>query len=440
MLGAILPGDISLQAQTPDAAPLLTEREAVEIAQTANRQNRESALDVTQAFSAIRQAESYFLPQSSVKILSGYALKPAEFFIPEGALGSYPGTGPVPDKNVTISGGQNVTLTTFATVGQPLSQLYKTHLALLTARNQFSLAREAKREQLQNVTQQVRQAYHQICLLDAKIATDRSQLKYLEETLAVANHNVEQGTALAADSMDVKSAVAQQRYGLLKDTDALATAREQLNILLARSVDEAFSVEPMPAPSGEEADLTQARATALRQRPEIREAKLQVGKAELDRRSEKAGYIPDVSAQVTYAGFQNISFLPTNMVTAGISLDWDNPWDWGRRKAKLAALRDAGKQQSLTAEDATDKVLLDVSRKYRAMQEARSLVEAASAAKEASAERLRVVTDQFKQQTALLADVLKQTANDSQQAENLGQALAAFWNARADFDLALGND
>jgi outer membrane protein TolC len=143
---------------------------------------------------------------------------------------------------------------------------------------------------------------------------------------------------------------------------------------------------------------------------------------------------------VTYAGFQNISFLPTNMVTAGISLDWDNPWDWGRRKAKLAALRDAGKQQSLTAEDATDKVLLDVSRKYRAMQEARSLVEAASAAKEASAERLRVVTDQFKQQTALLADVLKQTANDSQQAENLGQALAAFWNARADFDLALGND
>jgi outer membrane protein TolC len=329
----------------------------------------------------------------------------------------------VPGKNVTLSGGQNFTLTTFASVGQPLSQLYKTHLALLTARNQLALAQAVNREQAQNTTQRVRQAYHQICLLEVKVATGRSELKYLEETLAVAVHNIDQGTALSADGLDAKSAVAQQSYNLLKDSDALATAREQLNLLLSRGVDEPFSVEPMSAPSGEEADLAEARDTALRQRPEIREARLQVEKANLDIRREKAEYLPDVSAQVTYVGFQNIAFLPTNMVTAGISLDWDSPWDWGRRKAKLAGLRDAGKQQSLTAEDAADKVVLDVSRKYRALQEARLLVAAAEAAKEASAERLRVVSNQFKQQSALLADVLKQAATDSQQAENLSQAL-----------------
>jgi outer membrane protein TolC len=355
-------------------------------------------------------------------------------------LGTFPGTGPVPGKNVTLSGGQNLTMAAFASVGQPLSQLYKVHLALLSSRNQLALARAATRAQLQSVTQQVRQAYQQICLLEAKVATDSSQLKYLVEAQAVASHNVEQGTALAADSLDAKSAVAQQRYGLLKDSDALATAREQLNLLLARNVDEPFTVEPMAAPSGEEANLAEARATALRQRPEIREARLQVEKANLEIRREKVEYLPNVSAQLTYVGFQNIDFLPTNMVTAGISLEWENPWDWGSRRAKLAGLRDVSKQQSLTAEDATDKVLLDVSRKYRALQEARLLVDAAEVAKEASAERLRVVTNQFKQQSALLADVLKQTANDSLQAENLNQALAAFWNARADFDLALGND
>jgi outer membrane protein TolC len=392
------------------------------------------------AAAGIRQTESYFFPQSSVKLVSGFPLKPAEFFISEGALGNFPGIGPVPGKDVTLSGGQNLTLTTFASVGQPLSQLYKIHLSLVSARNQLALAQAATREQLQSVSQQVRQAYHQICLLEAKVATDRSQLKFLEEAQAVASHNVEQGTALTSDSLDAKSAVAQQKYALLKDSNALETAREQLNILLARGVDEPFSVEAMSAPSGEEADLAEARATALRQRPEIREAKLQVEKARLDLRREKAEYLPDVSAQITYVGFQNIDFLPTNMVTAGLSLEWQNPWDWGRRKAQLAGLRDASKQQSLTAEDATGKVLLDVSRKYRSLQEARLLVDAAAAAKEASAERLRVVTDQFKQQAALLADVLKQTANDSQQAANLSQALAAFWNARADFDLALGND
>jgi outer membrane protein TolC len=196
----------------------------------------------------------------------------------------------------------------------------------------------------------------------------------------------------------------------------------------------------MPAPGGEEADLAEARATALRQRPEVRQARLQAEKAQLDWRRERAEYLPDVSAQINYVGFQNIAFLPTNMISAGVSLEWENPWDWGRRRAKLAGLRDAGKQQALSAADVADKVLLDVSRKYRALQEARLLVASAEAAKAASAERLRVTGDQFKQQSALLADLLKQAANDSQQAGNLSQALAAFWNARADFDLALGND
>ena len=440
LLGAMLAGEIFPQAPPPAAAPLLTEQQAVEIARAANQQNRESALGVTQASSAIHQTESLFFPQSSVKFLSGYPLKPASFFIPEGALGTFSGTGQVPSKNVTLSGGKNYTLTTFASVGQPLSQLYKIHLAFLSARNQLALAQAANGGQLQSVTQQVRKAYHQICLLEVKVSADRDQLKFLEEALAIATHNVEQGTALSADSLDAKTAVAQQRYGLLKDSDALTMAREQLNLLLARNIDEPFAVEPMAAPSGEETDLAAARATALRQRPEIRQTQLQVEKANLDIRREKAEYLPDVSAQVTYVGFQNIEFLPTNMVTAGLSLEWENPWDWGRRKAKLAGLRDASKQQSLTAEEATDKVLLDVSQKYRALQEARMLVDAATAAKEASAERLHVVTNQFKQQSALLADVLKQAANDSQQAGNLSQALAAFWNARADFDLALGND
>jgi outer membrane protein TolC len=436
----MLTGDLFPQAQPAAAAPLLTEQQAVEMARAANRQNRESALEDAQAAAAIRQTESYFYPQSSVKLVSGFPLKPAEFSIPEGALGTFPGTGPIPNRNVTLSGGQNLTLATFATVGQPLSQLYKVHLSMMSARNQLALAQAAARQQLQSVTQQVRQAYHEVCLLEVKVDADRSQLKFLEEAQAVAGHNVEQGTALSADSLDAKSAVAQQRYGLLKDSDALESAREQLNILLARNVDEPFSVEAMAAPSSEEAALAEAREIALRQRPEIREAKLQAEKSNLDIRREKAEYLPDVSAQLTYVGFQNIDFLPTNMITAGLSLEWENPWDWGRRRAKLAGLRDASKQQSLNAEDAQDKVLLDVSRRLRALREARLLVDAAEAAKDASAERLRVVADQYKQQSALLADVLKQTANDSQQAENLSQALAAFWNARADFDLALGND
>jgi outer membrane protein TolC len=178
----------------------------------------------------------------------------------------------------------------------------------------------------------------------------------------------------------------------------------------------------------------------LKQRPEIRLAKLHIHKANLDVRQEKAGYIPDVNAQLTYIGFQNVDFLPKNVAVAGFSLSWKNPWDWGKRKANLASLRDVTKQKMLTADDTTQQVTLDVNQKFRALRQARLLVGAAALSKDASTESLRNVTNQFQQHEALLSEVLQQAAEDQKQSQNYTQALGAYWTARADFDRALGRD
>ena len=165
----------------------------------------------------------------------------------------------------------------------------------------------------------------------------------------------------------------------------------------------------------EEINLSEARTTALKQRPEIRLAKLQLDKANLDVRQEKAGYIPDVNAQLTYIGFQNVEFLPKNVAVAGFSLSWRNPWDWGKRKANLTSLRDVTKQQILTADDITQQVTLDVDQKFRALRQARLLVGASALSKDASAESLRNVTNQFQENEVLLSDVLQQAAEDQKQ-------------------------
>jgi outer membrane protein TolC len=74
------------------------------------------------------------------------------------------------------------------------------------------------------------------------------------------------------------------------------------------------------------------------------------------------------------------------------------------------------------------------------LKEARLLVDAAALSKDASAESLRNVSNQFQQHEALLSDVLKQAADDQNQSENYTQALGSYWTARADFDRALGRD
>jgi outer membrane protein TolC len=256
----------------------------------------------------------------------------------------------------------------------------------------------------------------------------------------IAENNVAQATALEADKLQAKAALTQERYTKGKDEDALLSAKEQLNMLLARDVDTEYSVEPLAPSTEDEINLLVARATALKQRPEIRVAKLQIDKANLDVRQEKAGYIPDVNAQLTYIGFQNVDFLPKNVAVAGFSLSWRNPWDWGNRKANLAALRDVTKQQILTADDTTQQVTIDVDQKFRALRQARLLVGAADLSKDASAESLRNVTNQFQQHAALLSDVLQRAAEDQKQSQNYTQALGAYWTARADFDRALGRD
>jgi outer membrane protein TolC len=440
VLSVLLIGVSAIKAQTPPNSPLLTEQEAVEMAQSSNRKIQASALNIDIASQAIWEAKTSYLPQTNIQVSGGRHIGDVTFTLPKGILGSYAATGLIPGRNIDVNGGKDFTDHNSGSISQPLSQFYAIHLSVEIARNSRALAEETLRQQHQSVADQARQAYHQICLLEAAIDADQSQEKSLEELSRVAENNVIQGTALKADSLQAESALTQLLYAQEKDEDAVVSAKEQLNRLLARDVDTPFEVEPLPAVSEEEESLAIARATALQQRPEIRLAKLQIDKANLSIHEEKAGYIPNISAQVTYQGFQGEVFLPKNDASAGFSLQWQNPWDWGNRRAKIKALRDEGKQQTLSSEDTSQQVLIDVDQKFRALKESRLLVTAALAAKDASAESLRNVSNQFRQHTALLSDVLNQAANDRKQSEAYTQALAAYWTARANFDLALGRN
>jgi outer membrane protein TolC len=67
------------------------------------------------------------------------------------------------------------------------------------------------RQQSQSVTDQVRQSYHQICILESQLIADDTQEKALEEALRIAENNVVQGIELEADKLQAKAALTQER-------------------------------------------------------------------------------------------------------------------------------------------------------------------------------------------------------------------------------------
>jgi outer membrane protein len=420
-------------------AQVLTLNDAVAQALKENRNVQISALDVAKASEATAETKTARLPQLNAYILGGESLTPIDFTIPKGALGVYPSVGPIPAQSATISTPQNFNAFIYASATQPVTQLHKIGLAIRESRVGEEMAAESLRQKKQDTAHQVKEAYYQIVQTQTQIASAQESLKYLIELSALTDRNLAEQTVLKSDSLNVKAKLSQQRYQLLVLQDSLASQKEVLNRLLGRDLATDFSVEEQPLPTPEELDLAAARKEAAEHRSEVREARLQTQKTELDVRREHAEYLPDVSLQMSYISLPNINFAPKNIVSAGFVLQWQ-PFDWGQKKHKIEELKNTSKQSTLSAQDAEQQVLLDVNQKFRKLMETRSFLDTQAAVQETEREKLRVMTNQYQQKSALLADLLQQQSLVAQADNQYQQALAGFWTAKADFDRALGRD
>ena len=426
------------RAQTT-SPPVLTIDDAVATALKGNRRVQSSVLDVSRAGEGTADVKTGRLPHFQAYVLGGEALNSINFTIPQGTLGTYPGIGPIPGQNAKIRTPQTFTGLVLGQATQPVSQLWKIHLAILESRIGEELAQESLRRQRQDTAHSVRDLYYQIAQTQTQAASAEANVKYLVELQGETNRNLAEQAVLKGDSLTVKAKLSQQRYRLLTLRDSLETQKESLNQLLGRDLDTAFSVEAQPVPADAEVDIAAARQEALSQRAEIREARLQTKKAEVEVRRQRAEYIPDFSANFTYLSLPNVSFLPQNVLQAGFLFQWQ-PFDWGQKRHKIESLKDSVRQTVLTEQDAEQQVMVDVKAKFRKLAEARALLDTSTLTQEAEREKMRVVTNRYGQKAALLSDILQQEAAIAHADADYQKALAVFWTAKAGFDYALGRN
>jgi outer membrane protein TolC len=233
--------------------------------------------------------------------------------------------------------------------------------------------------------------------------------------------------------------VAKRRYELSVAENRLATQREHLNQLLGRDLATAFRVEPFPEESAQELTLENARQLAAQNRPEVREAQLKDKQAEVDRRLAKAEYIPDLSLSARYLGTSNVEVLPRNVATAGFLLTWE-PFDWGRRHNAVAEKSKTVEQARNAAQETESQIAVEVGMVYRKWQEAALLLKAIRTAHEAAAEQFRVTNNKYKEQAALIKDLLQAQARSAEADFQYQQALSSYWSALAELRRAMGEE
>jgi len=430
---------VTLDAQeSAPSGPPLTLDEAVSLAQTNNRQVKIAASTAAIDADKIAEARTYRLPSLSVYALGSELLTPVNFTFQQGVFGRFPGIGPVPPIDTKIHTPLQPTFFGFMQFSQPLSQQYKIRLNIQLAKLSKAADEQELRGQKQSVTNEVKKLYYAILQTQSSLASSEENMKFDRELDRTTVQLVGEKAALKSESMDVKARFAREDYNNLTLSDTLASQKEQLNSLLGRDVRTDFSVVELPEATTAEVNLRDAQTRALSARPELREGRLRVQQADLNRRITKAGYIPDVSLTVNNLSMVNVNMLPSNVASAGVLITW-NPIDWGR-KHELAEASKQIDQSKNSFDDAEAQVLVDVAAKFRKLAESRALLAAARLQLDAEREKLRVLMNQYEQKVALLKDVLQQrSAVESATSQNT-QALLSFWAAKADFQKSLGEE
>jgi outer membrane protein TolC len=290
------------------------------------------------------------------------------------------------------------------------------------------------------IVDRVRQAYYAVVQAQRALDSLEASLPYYQETNRLAKENLEKETILASDSLAANAQVLKTENAIGDAKDQAANACEKLNDLMGRDVHTVFRVAGVDSADSELQAPEAIEAQALQNRPDLKKAKLQVRQADYDARAKKAEYIPDVSLAFNYATTANFAnALPSNITVVGLQLNWE-PWDWGRRRQEYAAKRVKEEQAKVGVSAAERAVLLEVRNAWRQLEKARRQLRLTDATERVSRQKLEEVQAQFKREAALGRDLFSAQSELASADSGQQQALAAFWQARADLKKAIGEE
>lgn len=429
----------SLAQEATQDVPLLTLDDAVSIALANNRLVKNSVLEAQKFDFQVSTIRSRRLPHFQFSALGGELLQPFDFTFAKGVFGTYPGVGPIPSTEAKVHTPAQLTAYLTGGMDVPLSQQYKIGLGIHATELGRDIAKEDVRAERQKIAAEVRSTFFELVATQSAVDAAREGVRTLEETQRVTQRYIEEKTVLKGDALEVDARLTKAQYELSVAENGLATQHERLNQLLARDLETPFRVDSIPEEDMTALSLEEARRQASENRPEIHQAHLKEKQADYDRRLAKAEYIPDFGIAVSYMGIQNVQVLPTNVGVAGFALTWE-PFDWGRRHNRVHERSNTLAQTHNGAQEAESQIGVEVGQKYRKWKEAALLLKATRTGHEAAAEEFRVTSNKYKEQAALIKDLLQASARSTETEFQYQQALSSYWSSLADLRRAMGEE
>jgi outer membrane protein TolC len=324
-------------------------------------------------------------------------------------------------------------------LSQLLFDFGKNLAATEAARKLAEVAVENVELQRQLISLAVKEAYTNILFAGRLIRVQEQAVQRAELNLRSAKGFFEVGTRPKSDVARAEVDVANARVDLIRARNALRTARVALNTAMAIDVDTPTEIQDNLVFQAVNLDRRQLRAEALRQRPEYRQATLQVGAAEATERKTFRDFFPDVTGSGSYGGTQlggNQPQLNENW-SVGLNLSW-TLFDGGNLVAKYQQAKanlEAAKQRVKSSE--LD-IIQNVEQAEIAVEEAQERIQAAQALVASAQENFRLAQGRFDAGVGTILELTDAQLALTQAQNTEAQALSDYRIALARLDRAVG--
>lgn len=145
-----------------------TLEQAIATALRNNRQVKIKELDVGKSEDELSAGRTLRLPSFNLYSLGSQLLSQIDFTFKQGVFGTFPGIGPVPDKDTNITSARKPTVLIIAQIQEPLSQHYRIGLNIEQLKLSREIAREQLRSEQQTIVNDVVRAYYSIVQSQAR--------------------------------------------------------------------------------------------------------------------------------------------------------------------------------------------------------------------------------------------------------------------------------
>jgi len=314
-----------LLVSAPDAVlaagEVLTLEEALTLALTNNPTVQNAGISVDKAGDQVEATEARRFPSLNLRVRELRNFTEESFEYEQGVLGTVDGQ-PVPPENRKIETKDDFTTHVSVEAKQPIVGLYKIGLDIDRLKTYKDRTRQDLRAKRQEIAKDVKEQYYEILETQSALESTQESIAFYQSLAKVVGDKVRQKTALEYELLDTEAKLAKAEYDALKQRNTLLSEKERLNELIGRDIYTPFMVtaklsedETVPAPE-------KARALAMEQRPDVKDARLRLRQAEYELDLRRAEYLPDLDLLASYNRSANTSFIPDESFYVGLVARW----------------------------------------------------------------------------------------------------------------------